>query len=151
MEEDDKQRPIKKTRWRLNAPEQSWTKFQREIGKLENKSRQIFNSPESTIDQKYAMWLKNIDSAARMSIGKTTVKAKRKEQVPDSLKEMRREKRHLKNILKRSETDQPAILEQYKSIQEKIRNQILIEKTKKTNAQLSKMTQDKSRILFWSS
>ena len=93
---------------------------------------------------------KKIEGAARMSIGKTTVRMKRKKkQVSEELKEMRREKRTLKKTLIRSETEQPLILEQYKNIQERIRNQILIEKTKKTNLQLNKMTQDKSRVLFW--
>ena len=149
MEEDEKQRPIKKTKWRLNAPEQNWTKFRREMGKLENESKQIFTSPGNSLDQKYTKWIKNIESAARVSIGKTTIKARKKDQVSPILQEMRREKRQLKKILKRSETDQPDTLEQYKSIQEKIRNQILTEKTKKTNAQLNKMTQDKSRVIFW--
>ena len=67
----------------------------------------------------------------------------------EELKEIRKEKRHIKKALKRSETDQPLLLQRYKIIQEKIRNQVLTEKTKKTNTQLNKMIQDKSRVNFW--
>ena len=65
------------------------------------------------------------------------------------MKQLRKEKRKIKKRLKINNGNQPQILNENKLIQERIKGQILLERTKKANEQLKKMTDDKTRVLFW--
>ena len=101
------------------------------------------------MDKQYATWLKSIECAARKSIGKTTIKPVKGENFSNMVKSLRSEKRKIKKRLKENDGDPEQLTKSYKEVQEKIRNQILIERTEKTNKQLNKMTEDKSRVIFW--
>ena len=149
MEKVNRPKPERKTKWRLNAPEANWKKFRQELGKLQTSTHQIFSSTDKSIDKKYSKWLKNIESAAWMSIGKTTIRNRKKEQFSENIKQLRREKGEKKNELKRNPDKNLAIIKELIEIQNKIKNQILTERTQKTNDQLKRMTQDKSRVFFW--
>ena len=142
IEKDEKTKPPKRTKWRLNAPESHWSKFRRELNKLEPETRQIFNSQDLSLDQKYNKWLKNIEGKAWSSIGKTTIRNRPKTQFSDVVKDLRKKKRDLG----KKTNDDPA---EYIEIQTQLRNQILLERTLKTNDQFKKMTQNKNRVFFW--
>ena len=86
-------RTEKKTRWRLNAPEESWTKFRHELDKLESDINKIFNSRNDSMDKQYAKWLKSIECAARKSIGRTTIKPVKGEKFLNMVKSLRSEKK----------------------------------------------------------
>ena len=120
----------KKTKWRLNAPEASWSKLRHEIKKLGTKTERNCQSTSATLDQKYAKWLKGLETAARISIGKTTIKQKSKEKFSEELRDKKKEiKQRLNSKFGRDNTTKS----EYDNIQEKIRNQILLERTQKTN------------------
>ena len=69
------------------------------------------------IDQKYNKWLKNVESKAWMSIGKSTIKNRPKETFSDKVSELRRKKKELKKELKRGDNS-----DEYKTIQDQLRN-----------------------------
>ena len=138
----------KKTKWRLNAPEASWSKLRHEIKKLGTKTERNCQSTSATLDQKYAKWLKGLETAARISIGKTTIKQKTKETFSEEIKDLRDKKKEIKQRLNSGNGKDNATKSEYKAIQEKIRNQILLERTKKTNEMFEKMTQDKSSVVL---
>ena len=76
-----------------------------------------------------------------------TLKDKKSDTFSNVIRNLRREKRMIKN--ERNQNGNQTNITKYKTIQERLRNQILIEKTEKTNSRLKKMTQDKTRIIFW--
>ena len=122
--------------------------FRHELGKLEGVTKKLFESRDIPLDDKYSRWMKKIESAARMSIGKSTVKIKKEEIFSQQVKDLRKQKREIKKRLKNKENDHPNLMKSYREIQEKIRKRILYEKTERRNRQLKKMTEDKTRIIF---
>ena len=84
------QKPQKCTQWRLKAPEDDW--------KLEAEMHEQFTSQSYTLDEKYRKWIKKIESAARISIGKTTVKNSNSEKFSAEVKQLRKEKRQIKTL-----------------------------------------------------
>ena len=149
MEGIKKPDPLKRTKWRVNAPEENWKKFRQELRKLEPSVSEIFSQNNILIDQKYNKWVKEIESAAWKSIGKSTVKIKKKEQFSAIVKQLREEKKQKKKELKEYPTSSQAKIDEYITTQNKLKEQILLERTEKTNAQLYKMTQDETRVFFW--
>ena len=93
--------------------------------------------------------MKKIEGAAWASISKITSKSKKVEKFSVKVKQLRRHKREIKKRLKRNMGDQSQTLSEYKLLQNKIKKQILQERTEKENEQLKKMTADKTRVLFW--
>ena len=146
---EEKMKPSKKVQWRLNAPEECWTKFRRELKRLEPQTHNSIESEHHSIDQKYSRWLKGIENAARISIGKTTTKNRKCDKFSTEIQNLRKEKRLVKKRLDHNNDDQQETLNKYKKIQENLKNQILLERTRKTNLRLKKMTQDKTKIIFW--
>ena len=144
----ERHRQAKKTKWRLNAPEASWAKLRHEIKKLGTETEKNCQSTSATLDQKYAKWLKGLETAAGISIGKTTIKQKTKERFSEEIKDLRDKKKEIKQRLNSGNGKDNATKSEYKDIQEKIRNQILLERTKKTNEMFEKMTQDKSSVVL---
>ena len=145
----DKTKAPKKTQWRIHAPEQSWQKLRIELAKHEEKLTKLLENPNWSMDEKYTKWYRLFEKAARSTIGKTTVKSKGKEQFSERVKELRKQKRVVKKCLKNDDIDKSQVLTQYGEIQTSLRNQILKERTEKTNQQWKKMTEDKSKVVFW--
>ena len=146
LEGQEKTKPERRTQWRLNAPQECWNKFRHELNKLEYDTKSLFENKDLSLDDKYSRWIKKIDNTARISIGKSTIKNRKEEVFSQEVKDMRKEKREIKKRLKNKETH---MVTSYGEMQEKIRNQILLERTERTNRQLKKMTEDKTRIIFW--
>ena len=139
---------MKNVQWWIKAPETKWKKFRHELGKLKNQMTEIFMNEELTFEMKYAKWYKKIDAAARMSIGKTTIKNKSRTYDSEEIKRLRVEKRQLKKSLAFT-NDKPATICEYKRIQEKLRILILEERAKEMNDKMENMIKDKTKIQFW--
>ena len=150
MGDIDIPKPEKKVVWRLNAPSENWRKFDHEIKKLEHKSMLIFDSESDDIDRQYGKLTKAIETAARISLGKTTLKNKKNEIITEEIKTLRTQKRQLKNLIKEEKNDRQELVSQYKEVQRRLRDEILAERTKRTNLKLERIVKDKSRKNFWS-
>ena len=79
--------------WRLNAPEENWKKFDHELKKLEVKAYQWFQTVENDINPAYKKLMKGIDAAARISLGKTTLKNRRGKYSSNEIKQLRQKKK----------------------------------------------------------
>ena len=145
----EKMKPEKHIHWRLNAPEADWKKFRHELSKLENEMKNLFTTSNITLDEKYKKWLKKIEIAARISIGKTTVKPRKSEQFSEEINQLRTQKRQIEKEIKKPDIDKTAAITKFKEIQETIRTKILEERTEKMNHRLKKITADKSKVSFW--
>ena len=92
-----------------------------------------------------------IDKAARRTIGKTTFKEGKKAKQSKTIKEMQEQKRNIKKQAQQEEKGpkKDELIEEYKSIQENIRIQIIKETTEIIEEKFEKMIADKSRKSFW--
>ena len=145
----EKTKPLPNVQWRIYAPQTSWTKFRRELRRQVPEIKELFQDPSVPFETMYSRWIKKMDATARMSIGKTTLKPKRGENFSIEVKKLRECKKVIKGRLKQPSTNKDPIFDEYRKIQEKLRNKILEERTNRMNSQLKKMTQDKSKVLFW--
>ena len=142
-------KPPKQVVLRLNAPEQNWKKFNHELLKLEEATIESFSRVTDSIDLPYCRLMKSIDVAARISLGKTTIKVRTEKYDTDEIKILRAEKRSIKNELKMYRSDRAELIMQYKEKQCQIRDKILIEKTSMINMRFNRMLADKSKTSFW--
>ena len=118
------------------------------MGKLKGQVTEIFMNEELTFEMKYSRWYKKIDAAARMSIGKTTIKNKKRAHNSEEIKLLRIEKRQLKKSLACT-NDKVTAMSEYKKVQEKLRIMILEERAKEINEKLENLIKDKTKIQFW--
>ena len=68
-----------------------------------------------------------------MSIGKTTVRNNKVEKFSSEVKQLRKEKKEIKERLKGNENNQTQTLKEYMHVQEEIKKLILHERSKKAN------------------
>ena len=141
----------KTTSWNIHAAESKWESFTREIDKRYEKSKAIIINPSSNIDTKYKKWFHELENAARVTIGKTTLKEGHKEKPSNVVKQFNQEKKHLKiKIQAESDTKtKEGLITEYKEIQEKTRQQIVTEKTQKIKERFEKIVSEPSRHTFW--
>ena len=97
----ERMKQTKMTNWRLNAPEQYWIKFRRELDRFGNEVQDILDSESDTLAQKYKKWMKGIETAARISFGKTTVKLNSNEKFSQKVKDMNGETKPKKRVKRR--------------------------------------------------
>ena len=83
-----------------------------------------------------------MDTTARISIGKTTIKVNKCEKFSMEIHELRRCKKEIKGKLKIPGADKDLIFNEFRSIQEKLKTKILEERTDKMNFRQKKMTQN---------
>ena len=143
----DKTRVDKKTIWNLRASQDKWDMYTNELNKRYEKATTIITNPHMPIDLKYKKWSTEIEQAARVSIGKTTVKPSRKEQISSELKKLQSEKMEKKKEI-RLQTDpitRDNMILQYKGIQDRIHSQRVTEKTLHIERKFNKIAADKSR------
>ena len=145
----DKSKPKNRVTWRLKAPPEKWRMYDWEISKLHPQMELLFTRNDIDMDTKYGTLLKKIDNAARVSIGKSTIKMRTTERFSQDVKDMRKEKRNLSKKLKRKEIQWPEAQVHYKDLQERLQQKILSERCEKANHKLKKITGDNSRALFW--
>ena len=144
-------RPEKKTTWNIYAPETKWESFANEIIQRYNKSRAIISDSSTDIDTRYKKWFRELENAARKTIGKTTIKEGHKEKPSATVKHLTHQKRQLRLTI---QTEQDAsvkdeLIKEYKKIQEETKEQIITEKTEKIKERLEKIVNEPSRHTFW--
>ena len=143
-----KEKAIKKSIWRLNAPATSWRNFDNDLTNLSYKMHQLL-SDNNTIDDIYNKWLCKIEGLARKNIGRTTIRNRKCERFSSEVENLRLKKRQIKNKLKHSSIDKNLNINKLKNVQEQLRQQILRERTEKTKNRLSAISQDATRNSFW--
>ena len=119
IENLDRTRINKRTIWNLKASQEKWDKYGDELNKRCEKASAILMDPHVPINTKYKRWFQEIDQAARITIGKTTVKTGGKEKVSAEVKKLQTLKKEKKKEIKR-ETDittRNSLILQYKDIQ----------------------------------
>ena len=145
----EKTKPAPNIQWRLHAPQTNWVKFRHELCRLEPEIKAIFQNHEIPVETMYSRWIKKMDAVARISIGKTTLKANKCEKFSVEIDELRRCKREIKGKLKSPNTDKDMMFNEFRSIQESLKTKILEERINRMNFRLRKMTKDKSKVIFW--
>ena len=151
IESLDKTRVDKKTIWNLKASPEKWELYANELDKRCYRATSIITNPHVPINIKYKKWFNEIEQAARVSIGKSTVKTGSKEKISNAVKNLQKQKREKKIEIRKqtdSETRNNMIL-QYKDIQECIHNQMVTEKTSYIENKFNQIAADRSRASFW--
>ena len=142
------QKIVKKSTWRLNAPEVSWKNFNADLINSSGKIQQLLNNNDS-IDNVFNKWLQKIEGLARKNLGRTTIKNRKNERFSSEVENLRHKKRQIKDTLKRSSQHRGETIKELKQIQEQLRQQILRERTEKTKKKLSAISHDATRNSFW--
>ena len=147
----DRTQVCRRITWNIRAPEEKWADFKNEIGKKLVKVHDILSDGDKSINERYNKWMKQIEEAAWKTIGKTTFKEQKTEKFSDTVNEMRRQKRPLKEqIQMEKNTDKKQVLiQKYKDLQGEINNLVISERTIKIQQKFEKISQDKSRKSFW--
>ena len=141
----------KKTCWNIHAPEPKWNSFIREIDQRYTKAKAIISNPSSDIDTKYKKWLLEIENAARKTIGKTTVKEGHKMKLSATITQLKYRKRQLKAQIQneRNAETKEKLIDEYKEVQDKTKEQIILEKTDEIKKKFEKIVSEPSRYSFW--
>ena len=92
----DKTKVVKRTGWNLRASSTKWTAFKEELEKRKIKATGIITDPEKPIDARYKKWYDELETAARITIGKTTFKIGGKEKFSKEVNRLREEKKSIK-------------------------------------------------------
>ena len=146
---EKKPKPAPNVQWKLHAPQTNWVKFRHELRRQEPEIKALFQDPAIPVETMYSRWMKKMDTTARISIGKTTIKVNKCEKFSMEIHELRRRKKEIKGKLKIPGADKDLIFNEFRSIQEKLKTKILEERTDKMNFRQKKMTQNNSEVLFW--
>ena len=111
----------------------------------------IITDAHKSIDERYKKWFKEIDKAARVTVGKTTVKTGGKEKSSREVCELQNIKRDKKKEIRDPQNTQikPNLICEYKDIQNQIHDQIVREKTVFIENKFNQTTADRSRSAFW--
>ena len=142
---------MKKTNWNIHAPEAQWTAFTNELSRQYSKAKAIITNPYENIDTKYKKWLREMENAARKTIGKTTFKEGRGKKPSETIKHLNDQKKALKNRIQEEKNTvlKSSMINVYKEIQEKTRKQIVIEKTNTIKEKLEKIANEPNQNALW--
>ena len=142
---------IKRTNWNIHAPEAQWTAFTNELGRQYSKAKAIITNPSENIDTKYKKWLREMENAARRTIGKTTFKEGVKKKPSEKIKDLNGQKKALKTRIQEEKniTLKNTLINAYKEVQEKSRKQIVIEKTNNIKDKLEKIANGPNQNALW--
>ena len=135
----------------IRAPPEKWEISKQELEKRCSTAKQIITDESLPLQDRYDKWCKQIDSAARESIGKTTFKEGHFGKVSKEMKDLRQMKRDLKKRI-RDETDKEKrkfLILDHKKIQEATRKEIVREKTEQIKRKFEQMTHDTTDFTFY--
>ena len=136
--------------WRLKAPEDKWRMFREKLCDI-NFGYGGSNSGTASMSQAYGNWVRNVETAAIATIGKTTHKNNYKTTVSEIVTQMRKEKRELKNklIKEQNQENKKEWREKYIRKQCEVRKQIEIEKRESLKNKINKMINSGDQTMFW--
>ena len=93
-------KPVKNVRWNLKAPEEKWRQFEQNLKMRYKRATDLIMNENMNIEERYNKWFHELDSAARESIGKTTSNQNRKNKISKKVRELQKDKRTIKSLLK---------------------------------------------------
>ena len=141
----------KKTCWNIHASETKWNAFTDEINKRYNVARTIISNQAIDIDTRYKKWFQELENAARKTIGKTTIKEGKKVKPSTTIKHFNDQKKQLKTRIQAEQNlaIKTQLINKYKDIQEKTKEQMIIEKSEELKERFEKIISEPSRHTFW--
>ena len=147
----DRTRTFKRTDWNLRASNEKWAEYERMLSIKRNKATEIITRQDSPLDTRYNKWFKEIEEAARRTIGKTTFKQGKKEKYSIETMKLSDEKKKLKERIQKEENDErkKLLITEYKTIQERMIQEMTKEKAKKITHRFEKIMEDRSKNAFW--
>ena len=147
----DKFKKEKQVVWNIGAPEEKWSEYRRELEERQPKIVAIMQNDNIDMEQKYAKMTKEIDTAARNTIGKTTVKTNAKMKQSEESKQINKSKRDLRRKIQ-NEKDKDIkvdLIQSHKDLQERAKRLQIIDKTKEIEKKLEKVINDKTNKALW--
>ena len=151
MKNIDNLRPQKTTNWNIRAGPEKWEEYEKELNERVLTATNIINDPTTDINQRYKKWYKQLEDAARKTIGKTTYKDNTKLHISKTLQKLNEEKKTTKQQIK-SETSPDAkkkLVEKYKNLRQKAEIEIHNEKISLVKRKFEKMITDGSNNALW--
>ena len=147
----DYAKPTKQTTWNLRASEEKWNEFNTQLNKRLPSASKILENKNLSTNDKYKIWFREIDHAARDSIGKTTLKRKKQQKTSGILKDLRKEKKELQTLIQaeNNKEKRSLLINNYKDLQEKTKEQIAKERSSVISHKFKKIINDKSWRAFW--
>ena len=144
-------KPTKRVGWNINAPEEKWKKFEDELKKINTSAKNIIEDENMNFDEKYSKWYRQIDTAARLTIGKTTFKDKYNVKPSQETKKFRETKKELKKDIQKEKDQEKKqlLINNYKHIQELAKEQILKEKSEMVKRKFERIKNDKTGKSLW--
>ena len=144
-------KPTKRVGWNLNAPEEKWKRFEEELKKTYNGARDILENDSIEMEEKYNKWYKQIDKAARSTIGKTTYKEGYKEKPSSETKKLRIMKKDLKKSIQQEKDQEKKqlLINKYREVQEMAKEQISKEKSEMIRKRFERIKNDKTGKSLW--
>ena len=116
---------------RIRASSEKWAAYKTEIEKQTIRANEMISDSQKPMNLLYKKWQNVIESAARKTLGKTTFKQGKKENESNEVKQMQLQKQKVKQQIQEAEGNQEKqqLINDYKDIQQRIRNQLIKEKT----------------------
>ena len=147
----DKSRVVKRTVWNLKASSEKWSQFTDELALKQNITKDIIQCQELPFNERYKHWYKEIDSTARKTIGKSTVKVGAKQKFSKEVEELNQKKRLLKKeiVNQLDKTMKNELIAKFRLIQSDIHEKMISEKTLDIEQRLKRVVSDSSRNSFW--
>ena len=147
----DKYKKEKQVVWNIGAPEEKWSEYRKELTKRQPKITAKMQNENIEMEQKYAKMVKEIDTAARNTIGKTTIKTNTRMKQSNEVKEINKSKRDLRHkIQKENDTLIRAdLIHSHKELQDRAKRLQILEKTNEIEKKLEKLINDKTNRALW--
>ena len=142
---------VKRTNWNLKASSEKWAQFSDELAKRQMMTSNIINCKNIPLNHRYNLWTKEIENAARETIGKTTVKYGGKEKFSNVVTALCKQKRDTKTLISQQTNinEKYRLIGTYKVIQLQIREQMTTEKAEYIENKFKMIVADRSQSTFW--
>ena len=136
--------------WKMNAPDQAWRNYEERLTQYANYTETLMSNKRKTFQERYNLWVSGLTKIMENTIGKTTIKVKKKDKFSSSVTEMRSEKRKLKKLYNSESNPQIKSQVKTKYIHKQKQLQTLIKKEREAflNEKFQKMIESGSDG-FW--
>ena len=98
-----KNEKVYEAKWRLNAPPEKWAEFRAKIDNFQKHSCALFKNRLYSMEEKYRKWTKEIEKRAMDTIGKTTMRSKKRIE-SELISTLRKKKKRQDTGLKKKRT-----------------------------------------------
>ena len=151
IENTKKVKPVKNVGWNINAPEEKWKQFEKNLKNNYAKATKIITDESLSIEERYNKWFHQLDDAARQSIGKTTYNSRKKKKESHEIRELQERKKVIKNQLAKEKDKERRFLlvGKYKELQNETKEQVIKEQVHHTEVKFNRIANDKSGKTFW--